>query len=95
MSRTYSRGACHFCRQDISIGGLGHSSHMRMHIRKGEAIGVLHRFGHLGQPGFYEYTSYYPPGAREKAQREADRSGTVLIDAAWLETLKKRKEKRK
>jgi len=33
---TYETKACEFCGQQTSTGGAAHTSHMRMHVRKGE-----------------------------------------------------------
>lgn len=43
MSRTYMKRTCWVCQREVSCGGLGYTSHMRAHVRKGEIIERLRR----------------------------------------------------
>lgn len=42
--RAWGAYPCEFCGKRISTNGLGHSSHMRKHVRNGEATETLREF---------------------------------------------------
>ncbi len=56
MSRTYMKKTCWLCGKEICNTGLAQSSHMRAHVRKGEAVERLNRDSQLNY-----YTTYHRP----------------------------------
>lgn len=65
MGKTYTRGPCFICGQRISNGGLGNSSHMRMHIRKGEVVAVV-----VKPRTDCWYSNFYRSSDRDVAERQ-------------------------
>ena len=43
--RTYGRWTCTICGREISNNGLARTSHMRWHVRRGEATEIVDTLG--------------------------------------------------
>lgn len=57
--RTLARTRCRICGKAISVAGFAKASHMRKHVRQGEAVERHYKLGK------HECTIYEPTGERK------------------------------
>ena len=69
MSQTYPRRSCPICRAHISTNGLAWTSHMRKHVRAGEAL--ERRESVTRYPGPRDYVTEFDLTERGKEARAA------------------------